>query len=351
MTRKARIGVIGAGWWVVENHLPILQQREDVELAGVCRLGRKELEHVRDRFGFAFATENHEELLDHAPLDGVVIGSPHVDHYFHARAALERGLHVLVEKPLATRTAHARELVGLAAQNDRQIIIPYGWNFKPYTREARRLVVGGAVGEVEHVVCQMASALRDLFSGEAMVETEGATFRPPASTWADPQRAGGYGWGQLVHALGLLFRVVNIAPSDVFAWMGHSPTGVDLYDAASLRLANGATGVVSGSGTVPKHLSFQVDLRVFGSEGMLLLDVERERLELRRNDGRDTVFPMKPGDGAYACVEPVERLVDFCLGRPVENDAPGEVGMRAVEVLDAAYRSAAEGRPIRIDEL
>ncbi len=340
---RARIGVIGAGWWAVENHLPILEKRADVELAAVCRLGREELQQVKERFGFGFATEDYREMLEEIPLDGVVIGSPHVLHYEHAKAALEKDLHLLLEKPMTTRASDARDLVRLASDRGREIVIPYGWNFKPYTREARRLVGEGAIGAVEHVVCQMASPLRDLFGGEPMRETEGAFFRPEASTWSDPGRAGGYGWGQLVHALGLLFRIVDVPAGRVFAWMKQSPAGVDFYDALSLRFANGATGVVSGSATVPKHRGFQIDLRVFGSEGMLLFDIERERLEVRRAAGDDTVVPMRPGDGEYACVEPVERFADICLGERVENDAPGEVGMRAVEVLDAAYRSARSG--------
>jgi hypothetical protein len=57
---------------------------------------------------------------------------------------------------------------------------------------------------------------------------------------------------------------------------------------------------------------------------------------------------MAAGDGAYSCEEPPGLLVDLCLGREVVNDAPGEVGMRAVEVLDALYRSAASGRVERV---
>jgi predicted dehydrogenase len=357
---------------VTDNHLPILARRDDVELAGVCRLGLQELEQVRDRFGIPFATEDYQELLARGPLDGVVVGSPHVAHYEHARAALERGAHVLVEKPLTTSAAHARALVALARERGKQIVIPHGWNFRPATREARRLVRAGAIGRIEHVVVQMASALRDLFSGEPLAGTETAAFRPPASTWADPGRAGGYGWGQLCHALGLLFQIADgaadaagpdgpdLAPTHVFALMGASSTGADLYDALSVRFASGATGVISGAGTVPKSRGFQVDLRLFGSAGMLLYDLEegRERLEVRRargggddaqgrdagGDMGDIQFEMREGDGAYTCVEPVERFVDLCLDRPVENDAPAEVGMRAVEVLDAAYRSARSGR-------
>jgi hypothetical protein len=53
---------------------------------------------------------------------------------------------------------------------------------------------------------------------------------------------------------------------------------------------------------------------------------------------------MQAGDGAYACEAPLKVLVDLCLGRKTVNGAPGLVGQRAVEVLDAMYRSAASGR-------
>ena len=46
---------------------------------------------------------------------------------------------------------------------------------------------------------------------------------------------------------------------------------------------------------------------------------------------------MPPGSGAYECEKPLNTLVDICLGRQVENQSPGRVGMRAVEVLDALY--------------
>ena len=51
-----------------------------------------------------------------------------------------------------------------------------------------------------------------------------------------------------------------------------------------------------------------------------------------------------PAMARYACDQPLRVLVDICLGRKTNNSAPGETGMRAVEVLDAMYRSAASGR-------
>jgi predicted dehydrogenase len=344
VTRRARIGVIGAGWWAAANHLPALKANKDCEIVAVNRLGCAELSEVQRKFEVPLGFEDYREMLDRVPMDGVVISSPHMLHYEHAIAALVCGSHLLVEKPLTTTAAHARDLMAKADAAGREVIVPYGWNFKHWTDEARALIAAGEVGRVEHIVLQMASALEDLFAGRPMKETEAHMFRPPRSTWADPERAGGYGWGQLVHALGLMFRIADLEPSAVFAATGKSPAGVDYYDAAVVRFANGATAAVSGAATVPKHRGFQIDLRIFGSEGVLLLDIERERLEVRRRDGRDTVVEMPPGSGAYECEKPLNALVDICLGRQVENQSPGRVGMRAVEVLDALYRSAASGR-------
>ncbi|HTW28201.1 MAG TPA: Gfo/Idh/MocA family oxidoreductase [Acetobacteraceae bacterium] len=342
--KRARIGVIGAGWWAALSHLPTLKANPDCEVVAISRLGAAELEQVRSAFGVPLGFEDAQEMLRRVELDGAIVSSPHVLHHEHAIAAIEAGCHVLVEKPLATKAADAREIVARAQAHGREVIIPHGWNFTFWTERARSLVASGRIGRIEHVVLQMASALDDLFAGQPMQETADHMFRPPPSTWADPARAGGYGWGQLVHALGLMFRITDLRPHSVFAMTGRSQAGVDFYDAAALRFACGATAAVSGAATVPKHRGFQLDLRLFGSEGILLLDIERARLELRRRDGADVVEPITDSDTAYRCVAPVNALVDICLGRPALNAAPGETGLRAVEVLDALYRSAASGR-------
>lgn len=341
--RRARIGLLGAGWWGCQVYIPQLLDHPDVELVAVSRLERDDLEAIQGTFGIPAGYVDHNELLERERPDAVVVCSPHIAHYEQARAALEAGAHVLVDKPMTTRADHARSLVGLASERGLKIILPYGWNYKDFTRKAARLMQDGRVGTVRHVVCQMASPTADLFGGQGLMETADHMYRPSHSTWADPDKAGGYGWGQLSHALGLLFRLVDLAPQTVFALGGKSPTGVDYYDAVAVRLSGGATAAISGASTVPKQCGNQLDIRVFGTEGMLLLDVERERMELRRNDGDDVVLEVPEGAGAYQCVEPVSRLADIAFGRDRELEAPGIVGMRAVEVLDAMYRSMASG--------
>lgn len=346
---RIRMGFIGAGWWATANHMPILAARDDVELTAVCRLGRAELEQVRARFGFRHAYEDYRAMLAEVELDAVCVVSPHPLHYEHARAALERGLHVMCEKPLTTRAEHARELVRLAEERGLHLLIPYGWHYCPFVQEAKRLLDAGRVGRIEHVACHMASPLRQLLSGRGMEVAGGQAgevlFSPAPDTWADPERAGGgYAHAQLSHSTGLLFWLTGLRARDVFARMSGPGARVELYDALAVAFEGGAVGTVSGAGTVPKGNGFQLDLRVFGSDGMLLLDVERARLELRRDDGDDVVPSVPPDAGAYSCGGPPANFVDLILGRTAENHAPGWSGMRSVELLDAAYRSAASGR-------
>jgi predicted dehydrogenase len=347
MGEKVRLGFIGAGWWATANHMPLLAAREDVEMAAVCRLGRRELELVRDRFGFGFATEDYRELLDQ-PLDGVVIASPHTLHYVHAKAALERGLHVMVEKPMAVRASEAWELVALAREKGRHLLVPYGWNYKPFVEEAQRQMAQGAVGEIEYVLCHMASPIRGLLAGTDAGDVAGnaGLFAPDARTWADPEVAGGgYGHSQLTHSTGLLFFLTPLRAASVYARMSAPGARVELYDSLAVRFEGEAIGTVSGAGTVPPNGRFQVDVRIFGSEGMLLLDVERERLAVQRRDGATFHLPVAAGEGDYTCDGPPRRFVELIAGRSDRNNSSGEVAARSVELLDAAYRSAQSGQP------
>jgi predicted dehydrogenase len=276
-------------------------------------------------------------------MDALVVASPHRLHGAHAIAALEKGIHVLIEKPMTVSAAEARAIASLARNKGLHVLVPYGWNFKPYFAEARALARGGRIGRIRHVSAQMASPVGDLMTGSDLAGTEQAMFRPDPETWANPS-TGGYGWGQLVHMLGGLFYVTDLTPKDVFAFVGRSELGADLYDAAVVRFADGATAALSGAATVPAGSPFQLDIRLFGDAGMLLLDVERERLALRRLDGDDVDIAIPAGEGAYACVEPVHRFVDLCLGGDVENCADASVGLRSVEVVEAMLRSAKSGQ-------
>ena len=350
---KARLGFIGAGWWATANHMPLLQKRDDVELVAVCRLGKAELQQVKEQFGFQLATESAEELVSHPGLDAVVVSSPHTLHYEHAKLALQRGLHVMCEKPMCTRGDQARDLVRLAQAKNLHLLVPYGWHYKPFVQQAKRWLDDGAVGRIQYVLCHMASPIRDLlvhghFQAERVSgQAGGVLFQPDPKTWSDPVVAGGgYGHAQLSHSTGMLFMLTGLKPVSVYANMSTADARVDLYDALSVRFEGGAIGAVSGAGTVPPRgtAQYQVDLRIFGDQGLLMLDCERARLELRRHDGRLEKLDLAADAGAYSCEGPPGNFVDLLLGKTTVNWAPGEAAMRSVALLDAAYRSALSGQ-------
>lgn len=337
---KVRVGVIGAGWWAVENHIPVLKSFEDVELAAVCRLGDEALKSVQSKFAIEYATEDHQSLLACPGLQAVVVSSPHHLHYEHAYAALTRGLHVLCEKPMVLHASEALELASIAEAKKLHFVIPYGWNYTDFALEARDRIRQGAIGEIQHLHCHMASALRDLFSGEDPWFAEGAFFKPESKTWSDPAVGGGFGHGQLTHALALAYWISGLSPREVFAMVGNSKTGADLSNSITCRFHQGATGMLGGAATMPPHSTYQVDIRIFGTEGMLLLDVERPRLEIRRNDGNNFVMKTTHPAGGYTCVQPLRTFIDLIKGRPIENRSSADLGARVVQTLAAAFESA-----------
>jgi predicted dehydrogenase len=349
MFKKVRIGFIGAGWWATWNHIPLLAKHPDVELAGVCRLGQGMLQTVKEKFGFPFATEDYRELLAQG-LDGVVVTSPHHVHYEHAKAALEAGCHVMVEKPMTLNTSQAWALVQLAQAKGLQILVPYGWHYKPFIQEAKRLMQAGEVGSVEYVLCHMASPTKSLFAGAGEPPSDQAPMvaAPDPRTWQAPEQGGGYAHGQVTHSSGLLFWLTGLRAQEVACRMSHPNAPVDLYNAAHVTFTDGALGTISGAATLPDGAKFQVDLRIFGSDGVLLVDVERERVELRRHDGRVLDLKIPTNAGAYDCDTPPARFVELIQGRG-SNDSPGEVAARSVELIDAMFRSAAAGgQPVMV---
>jgi predicted dehydrogenase len=88
----------------------------------------------------------------------------------------------------------------------------------------------------------------------------------------------------------------------------------------------------------------QLEFRAIGSEGQLMIDLERDEFWLYRVDGTEFRPTLEPDALLYDCDGPPNTLVDLALGRDVINCSPGELGARAVEIVDAAYRSARSGQ-------
>ena len=358
---KLRLGMIGAGAWCVASHLPRLEQhRDSVEFAAVNRRDPALLETVRSRFGFASAHTDYRGVLAADP-DIVVVASPVRWHHEHAKAALEAGAHVLVEKPFTLDPGEARDLVATAAANGRHLIISLGWHYKDIVIGAKRLMEeGGGVGTVEHVSIVMSSTTREAFQGVqpsfSSDQDEGGfvseesvpELTPRPETLVDPTLSGGgYAQAQLSHALGLGLWLSGLRAAEVFAMMS-SPldTSVEFHDALSVRFDAGAIGSVSGGSSHLGHNAnkHHLEVQIIGSEGQLHVDLCREQVTRFRGPDTTVSLPLEPDAGLYDCSGPIDALVALARGEGVPNRSPGELGVRTVEIVEAAYRSAASGR-------
>ena len=126
---------------------------------------------------------------------------------------------------------------------------------------------------------------------------------------------------------------------------------VELYNAMTTLFDNGAIGVISGSGSVPSTQNFQLDIRIFGSEGQLSLDCDRARMDIQRHDNNNFSLDLKGDEGAYDCEGPPNNFVDLIKGNTTENNAPGWAAARSVEFLDLAYRSIISSKEESIESL
>lgn len=348
---RLRLGVIGAGSWALASHIPNLARRDEVEFVAVCRHGGELLDKVAHDYGFRIASEDYRDVVN-ADIDICVVSSPSGLHYEHAKAALQSGAHVLVEKPVTIDPAQAWELVEIAASHSRHLVCSFGWNYLPMLRSARELMENVGIGEIEQLTISMSSVTRELLANRGAYPDADALFAPEPGTWTDPTLSGGgYAQAQLSHALGLGLWLTGLRGSEVFAFTSTAlDAPVELYDACVVRYTNGAVGTIAGGAAHQgyddnKH---QLDVRAIGSEGHFYCDLQREMVWIYRPDGQDIKLDVQPGDALYNCDGPPNALVDLALGRAVENCSPGELGARTVEVLDGIYRSARAGTPVSI---
>lgn len=355
MQRSARVAVVGTGWWATYTHIPGLLAMPDAELVALCdpHTGRRVA--AAERFGIAKQYASVEELLAHERLDGVVIAVNHTAHTATAAACLDAGLPILIEKPMVLHAADARDLLARAQRHGVEIVVGYPWHFTATARAARDLVTSGALGAVQLVSSLYASMVIEFYRGNP--EAYRPVFHYPVTgptqqTYADERLSGGgQGHLQVTHSAGLLCFVTGLRAARVTAFMERWDVPVDLVDAICVRFDGGAAGTLASTGNIGVGDPGRHDLCVYGERGAVLLDMIAGTLTVRRHDGSvDTVGPL-PEEERYPRFATARNFVDVLLGK-APNGSPGSVGLRCVELLDAAYRSAARGgEPIDVSTL
>lgn len=347
----ARVGIIGAGWWSTYTHIPALLAHPQAQLVGLCDTNASRLKAAAAAYGIEPVYDQLDTMLDRADLDGVIIATPHATHAALAQACLERGLHVLLEKPMTLYASQARALVRLARTQGRELIIGYPWHFTPQALRAREMIQSQALGPVQYVSCSLTSSVAALLRGDEQAAFKDAIYpvHGPGAVYSDPELSGGgQGHLQITHSAALLFFVTGLRVQHVLALMHNHGLPLDLVDVMAVAFEGGALGVIGGSGNSHNH---RLDLVVRCQLGGLDLDVVSQTLTIHPPNGNPTTFGPAVEPETYPRFATAHNLVDVILGEAT-NGSPAETGWRTVELLDAAYRSAAhQGQAVWIKDL
>jgi len=350
---KARIGVIGCGWWATRAHLPALLANPDAVIAGIADTDPENRQRAAERFAVppdrVFADAG--EMLDKGGLDGAIVAVPHSAHAPLARAVLTKGLHLLLEKPMTIHPPDARALAALAAAQGVELIVGYPWHYNRQVLAVRDAIAEGRIGAIEYVSCQFASIVRELYRGnpEPYRDVLGYSVNPPGMrTYADPEIAGGgQGQTQVTHSAALLFLMTGLKPVSVAALTEPFELEVDLADASIVRFDNGAIGSLGSTGSVLPGQEEMLEYRLFGERGHIVFDVNEGSAVIYGANGAVERLPAPTLEERYPDWAPADNLVDVVLGR-APNGSPASLGVLTVDFVDAIYRAARGGRTVTL---
>ena len=142
-----KFGVVGYGYWgpnVVRN----LDRLEEAELVAVCDKSPAARRKVAKAFPGVLVTDNAADLMSSPDIDAIAVVTPVWTHYELAKAALENGKHVFVEKPFTSSAAQAQELIELAARKNLKIMVDHTFLFTGAVTKIKQLLHDGALGKL-----------------------------------------------------------------------------------------------------------------------------------------------------------------------------------------------------------
>jgi predicted dehydrogenase len=344
-----RLGLIGIGN-IGRHHAEYLLAGKvgRCELQAVCAPNPVKLEPWKER-GLAVWTDAGA-MMRSGTIDAVLIATPHYQHTSLGIAALEAGLHVMVEKPISAHKADAERLLKCAAQHPKQILAGmFQLRVEPRYTRIRELLESGRLGKLQRV----SWLITDWFRTDAYYSSGG--WR---ATWRG--EGGGVLLNQCLHNLDVLSWILGM-PSSVrgFAQLGRWHN-IEVEDqvTAYLEWSHGATGVfITSTGEAPGTNR----LELAGSKGRLVLENnkltflenETDALEWSRTatvgfskpavTEHDLPFENHPAPHAALMDNFVAAVLD---GAPLI--APGADGMHSVELANSMVYSSILGQSIQM---
>ena len=339
MSAKTRVGVLGLSHDHVWENVQTLVERHDVELVGAAE-PREELRH---KFLAEFeidAVADHETLLAEKELDAVYVFSSNAEGACLVVSAAERGLHVLVEKPMAASLAQADAMLAAARQNNVRLMVNWPFAWWPQLQYALKLADEGVIGDLWQVKYRAAHA-----------GPQELGCSPAFCDWLfNPQLNGGGALMDYCCYGAVLARVLMGVPSRVTALTGRFCKENIIVEDNALLAMTYPRGMATAEGSwtqIGKLTSYTTAL--YGSAGTLLVEP--------RAGGRLLLSTAGDPEGSEIEVPPVApHLTDSAAhfihgirtGEAFQLLCQGRVCRDTQEILESGLKSVEAGSEISL---
>lgn len=342
MNKMFNVAIIGCGYWGV-NYARVFQELPNVQLAAICDQRPARLAELAGRFPKVRLTTTIDEVLQMPDLDGVVICTGATTHYTVARACIERGKHLLIEKPLTTTSADAQALIQLAAAHGVTMMVGHTFLYNPGIQKVRQFVAASDMGPVYYLYAQ---------------RTNLGPIREDVNAV----------WDLAPHDVAIFNYLLHDTPQWVSA-VGTSVLKNGRADVGFIALgyANNILGHIHVSWADPNKVR---ELVVVGANKRIVFDDlnAQERVKIFEK-GVAMVEPTAPNFGEFRFLlrdgdilsprvdvgEPLKNQCLHFLDCIAQSKSPltdGEAGLRVVQVMEAIDQSLAQqGAPVAIQPL
>lgn len=340
--RPLKIGILSFAHLHAESYVQNLRAAANVELIGVADENEARGRYFAAQFGVKLFP-SAEALLAAAP-DGVIVCSENAKHRPLVELAARHGVHVLCEKPLATTLDDAHAIIAACRTAGVKLMTAFPMRFGAPATEIKQLLDAGKLGAVYGCNATNQGALPEFHQAENLPFLNRDWF-------VDPQLAGGGAVADhAVHLSDLLMWYFGSPVVEVYATTNQilhaGRVQVETGGIIMLTFANGAFASIDCSWSKPAYYPTWggLKLELIGERGLATMDAFKQIM---------TVYSHKVGrpTWAYWGSDANQGLIDeFC--RAIREDrAPaitGEDGLHALEVVVAAYQSAALGQPVTV---
>lgn len=148
-----KVGVIGCGYWG-PNIIRNFSQMSRTEVSRVCDLDQERLAHIRRLYPTIQTSTLYQEIINDPDIQVVAVAAPINTHYEFAKQALKQGKHVFVEKPLAASSQEAEELISLARDTGRKLMVGHTFLYTSAVRKIKEIIDSGELGEIYYINAQ-----------------------------------------------------------------------------------------------------------------------------------------------------------------------------------------------------